>query len=441
MTLRPAIIGLLVATLGCETVPDSGWWTYRRDAAHSHHSAGELTLPLGLQWQREFDSEDGFSWLGPPVFGPGRVYVGQTHLTDVLDERLLALRLTDGADEWSFSPAEAGIEKADMAGPPVLANGKIYTVFNVYPAAAANNSSTRVYALGPDGDVEWSQEIGAPPSSHALSPTTAAGGLLFLLVRRDLTYYLYALDQDTGDEAWRVVLDQVDQGLAQFPQFVVIGARIYVTTIGETIGDTRALDLDNEGAELWRFQYPHWGRTSSPVHLLTHHEAVYVAVVSPPTAAEPLEMARLYALDASDGDLLWQQQRPVETLDTQKSYLAIRSGRVVMMAGRSIEAFAALGSVPVWSREFPGERRIASSAPASIRVVPADPAQSTDVLFYTDGLGVFALRAWDGVPVWEDDNVGPGIRLYGNLVGGVAVDQGMVAVALERRLRVYGTEQ
>jgi hypothetical protein len=54
-------------------------------------------------------------------------------------------------------------------------------------------------------------------------------------------------------------------------------------------------------------------------------------------------------------------------------------------------------------------------------------------------VGVFGVRAWDGTPIWEDDNIG---SIYlpssdNKLAGGVAIDQGALAVSFLNRLRVY----
>ena len=426
------VAGSLVGS-GC-TIPGSGWWMYRKDAAHtSRYASDDVQVPLAMLWERTFppfDSPDGtITLVGPAVFGENRMYVPLQiqEFEGPFTSRLVALRLSDGQDEWSFAPEGADFASAYMHGPPVIANGRVYAAFRISPVQEDEVRSVRLYALDEDGTVQWTVESGPADGAAKMAGTiTAAHGLLLFCMRQGQDTFLYALEQETGAQVWRVEIDiESNRGDGGYTDVspIVVNEKVFVATRT----NIRALDIESEGVEIWRFTYPSEARNGSPVYALysSHHlPHVYVSVVNNGSA-------RVYALSAETGEQVWMQEQEVGTLGQHRSSLAAfrYSSRVILMAGADLFGItAALGNV-VWSLRDPDGRRL--------HVAPAIAGR---VLLYANQHSVHAIDTFTGSLLWSDE-MPRGWTDFTRLIGGVSIDQGVVVVGSRNVVRAYASAE
>jgi outer membrane protein assembly factor BamB len=188
----------------------------------------------------------------------------------------------------------------------------------------------------------------------------------------------------------------------------------------------RALRLNAGGEERWRFTYPDTGRPGVPALVVfSPHEPpnVLVPVVTSANGAAPFT-ARVHEVTWSGG-LIRTREFPV-TGDhhRQLSFLTVGGGVRFLLAGTSVYAYLA-GSSSVWNIVDPDAHAITSA-----------PALASSFLFFTNSRRLHVVRTADGSLAWSDNTPTDGISADG-LYGGVAIDQGRVAVTDDQRLRVF----
>lgn len=401
------------------TEPDSGWWSYRKDAAHSaNYRAFDVDPPLVLVWEHLYPPE-GARVPDTLVFGPGRVYLKLHTESGSRGSQVVAIRLSDGHEEWSFTPTEQDVERAILFGPPVVANGSIYAAFLI-ELTESLSSTVRVYALDGDGHTRWSTQV-ATPDAQLGGTMTAAHGLLLLCTTEGATRYLVGLHQDTGTQAWRVQVGPEDTSAVRGALSPVVLNNDMILIAGEQ--DLRALRFDPPGEEVWRFTYPRSGVNGTPVPVVVApHDKRRVGlsvVVRLDAGVVAVEVHVLTHL----GVLLGTTEVSVGAA-TRSSFLAApwRGGPPILVADDVVRRVSGSGTQD-WSTQDPDGRYPLSP-----------PALTTDFLFYTNSRRLHVFRIADGAAVWSDDSP----TTYSTTgYGGVAIDQGFVAVADSTRLRLY----
>lgn len=239
----------------------------------------------------------------PLAAGGGRIFVGTAR------GGLVALDAADGTTAWT-----RGIDVNPIRSAPTLAGGVLY--------AMGDDRSDRLQAIALDpatGAVRWQTML---EGAVTLSSVTVSGGLVF--VGTGIHPQLYALDAATGAVRWHVAVangnqtalaadgrlytigrddagngfvDALDPATGRVlwsapgsGTLAVTGRAVYVLSGTGTAFSLRALDPAT-GATLW---------TSPPV--------AETGTVSGPVVAGGVVYvngSHLYALDATDGTLLW----------------------------------------------------------------------------------------------------------------------------------------
>ena len=215
-----------------------------------------------------FDRDGGivWSWRLSEDLGRASGYGGRTS-TPIIDEDRLILSVIGSS--WG-----------DLGGPP----RHRYVAFN-----KAN------------GNVEWVSTPGGQPADMNTQsvPIVAVVNGQRLIIDGNADGHIYALQARTGQKVWEFHLSQ--RGINVAP--VIDGTTVYVAHSEEnidqgTMGRVVALDATREGditetGEVWRINELAVG-FSSP---LIHEGRLYVIDNS----------ANLYAIDASDGTVLWEE--------------------------------------------------------------------------------------------------------------------------------------
>lgn len=421
MVRHAAAFFLTLFAVGCATTPDSGWWTYRKDASQSaRYLEDDIRPPLTLVWERSFATADAPAVaVGPPVFGNGRLYVAVISNEDDRSDRLVALRASDGQEEWSFSPP--GAVGLSRGRPPVAADGRVYTSFDI--DAGANVTESRVFALDPNGNVEWTWSTGTDTHMVIEGPITAGGGLVLFSTFDGvaLEAHVIALRAGTGAEAWRVSIGE------RRPRHgpVVWGDSVVVATDYATV----KLRLDN-GAELWQREYTHEGRTG-PITLAKfspHHAPWILTPVVISSDGFVTFHVRVHSVSWAAGTLSTLGEFPVTGANHMGvSFMSMKPGTGgVIFAGTSI--IGANGPNVLWTITDPDNH-----------VIQSTPALTDDLVFFTNSRRLHVLRARDGVVVWSGDAATreDGLVHHSSLIGGVAIDQGLVAAVGYQRLQVF----
>jgi hypothetical protein len=417
-----------------ETLPDSGWWSYRKDAAESsYYSGNDIRLPLENVWEREF-TEGATRELHPPVFGPGRVYVAMTSAAmnpGVYNTKLLALRLSDGQTQWSFAPADEDITSATMEGSPIVSNGRIFVAFTVW--LAEHRPAVRVYALRQDGTVDWTAHP-APPLAILYGGIIAANGLVLFCSQEGLGGSLYAIHQESGLEAWRTNLGELPPfGLRSETPVFLRQSNGTPLILVSTPRDLRAFRFDPPGSEAWRFTFPRSGANSTPVpfHWSPHNDPLHILVSVVILKSDGTDsVADVYRL-SEGGTLVQSFELPYNTdeFSVQSHIAAWEPGigyasDAVLVSGNSIRALSG------WTVSDLDRRSLQSA-----------PALASGFIFYTNSVRLHVLHMADGTQLWADGTMDIGLTHGSMLWGGVGIDQGFIVSCDGARVRAFRSAQ
>ena len=424
--------------VGCTvtTNPNSGWWTFRGDQRHFSTSSGEpLSLPVDLAWEHSFPptSNGNPRLAGIPVFGPDRVYVTSNSnlgAEEVSSGQLHAFDLATGEQMWTFQPDIS--EATATLGPPVIANGRIYATFEIN--GASGRSHIGLYALTPSGTVDWWIKLGGSNEDTDLAGAmNAIDGKLLFCLRHNHRLNLYALSQTDGEELFRVEIDQPEpendgnliRGWKQTP-VLATGPNNHVLIA--TPYNIRSLDIEESGAEVWRYTFPQAAANSSAVSIsYSPHHAHRVVVA---TAYGPYqEYVTVYALNGPN--LVWVKQYPTIFSIYQTPIVAATQRQAFVLEGPALIALKPGDGEPIW--------RI-SDSPRHLQAPPAffwDDITEELILAYVTKDQVRALRASDGEAVWTDEL--PGVRYNSRhyFLGGIAIDQGTMVACVRNLVRAY----
>lgn len=188
---------------------------------------------------------------------------------------------------------------------------------------------------------------------------------------------LYAVDSGTGQVRWRFRADAAVRGSPIVEHGTVYAATLDVSGAGGG-GSLYAIDIAT-GQESWRFLSDAGGFSASP------------AVVDGTVFALD-DYGMVFALDATDGDLLWRYNTLDKAYYTEliaQNTPAVSGGVVYVVLRSSIRALDARDGEVLWQREFDGGL---FSSPA----VDADR-----VLVAPDRDALYALDARTGEQQWR----------------------------------------
>ena len=270
----------------------------------------------------------------------GTVFAGST------DDRVYALRASDGRRRWAF-PTRGPVQSKITA-----AGGLVFT--------GSNDAS--VYALrATDGARVWT----FPAGGAVQSAIVLAGGTVYFGSGNETVYALRASD---GTKLWGTVLGGGATGIA------ITGRTLIVCANDNTVHALGASD----GHRIWDFPTGAGGATGVAV-------AGGVAYVGSGDG-------RLYALRARDGHKLWDAAAG----GSVESGIAVMAGLVYLGSNdNSLLALRASDGVRIWQAGTGGP--VASGIAVARGIVYAGSNDAT----------VRALRARDGSQVWRFAAGGP----------------------------------
>ncbi|AMB60164.1 PQQ-binding-like beta-propeller repeat protein [Microterricola viridarii] len=203
-------------------------------------------------------------------FGSRPVLVGDSVVVGTADGRLLALAAADGAERWEYTTG------APMRSDITTGDGRVYAIDRDGVVHAVDSAS---------GAAVWAKPLGGAGTT---SPGFSAG----VLVVGSRALHVLGLDAATGDELWRSSYGAswVQSGAT------IVGDRV---TIGSSdIGEVRQLDLVT-GEAVWVATIGGW-----PWGIPAQADGVYYASNISTEAMKPWD-ASLFALDGTDGSVLW----------------------------------------------------------------------------------------------------------------------------------------
>jgi len=234
---------------------------------------------------------------------------------------------------WRANLGEGSDGSAQIAAPPVIADGKLYFL----------DASHRVHAISAiDGDRIWSENLRPTEGRDRTARgggVAAAGGRVYVTTGFG---FIVALDGLTGEEIWRATADAPFQSAP-----TVSGSRVFAIT-----NDSELIAFDiNTGESTWTHQ-----AISEPARILS---APSVAVEGE-TVVAPFASGELVALLAGNGRRLWSDSLSRTGRLTSLSAINDIAGRPVLDSG---VAFAAshsgvLAAIDVrtgqrgWARAF-----------------------------------------------------------------------------------------
>lgn len=270
---------------GQEEGAPTGTVPYRGDAARTGTmpGPGPSGAPM-LAWKNQ-NQESVYSHTVPVVAG-SRVFVTRGSMGGDPPYSLAALDLRTGNELWS----------ADIGNPfryvPAVADGLVYMPIDNEPP-----TDSELVALDEEtGEIAWRYPLEG--KMNGFSPAVADGLVYFTVT----DFSLRALDAETGQEAWRTDIPGLTAEEMQYEGFVtessvaVAGGIVYAVGSG---GLVAAVDAD-DGHELWTFR-TEGGQPGTP--LVADGVLLVTSIVW--EEGEAGTPGRLTALDAAAGTPRW----------------------------------------------------------------------------------------------------------------------------------------
>ncbi|HYD88059.1 MAG TPA: PQQ-binding-like beta-propeller repeat protein [Vitreimonas sp.] len=179
---------------------------------------------------------------------------------------------------WRVNLGQGSNDRAQIAAPPVIADGNLYFL----------DADHRVHAIrASNGDRLWTEQLRPSEGRDRVARgggVAAAGGRVFVTTGFG---FVVALDGQTGDEVWRA---QSDAPFQSAP--TVAGGRVFAIT-----NDSELIGMDaNTGNVIWNYQ-----AIAEPARILS---APSVAVDGE-TVVAPFASGEVVALLAGNGRRLW----------------------------------------------------------------------------------------------------------------------------------------
>jgi uncharacterized repeat protein (TIGR01451 family) len=347
------------------------------------NNVGDLRLkwqnPLGGKAQGS-DSE--------PAFVNGVVYFGSFDDGNVI---LYALNASTGAELWSFNTGGG-----DVITSPAVANGVVY-IGSVGGTVYAINAST--------GAQLWSYATGVPV---AISPAIA-NGVVYVGSNDDERGEkdFFALNASTGALLWSF------EGVGPPTSFTSPAVANGVVYVAAADGLDRSYDLyalnASTGALLWSFQNCQIDACEGPFGSpAVANGVVYIGSdgINIPVQGAVATPGNLYALNASNGALLWSDK----TGDIGGAP-AVANEIVYVGSAKGLYALNASTGALLWSR--------------TSQYGADSPAVANGVVYFSSGDGsVYALNSNTGAELWSYDVGDPGASTP-IIVDGVAYFRGL----------------
>ena len=348
---------------------------------------GPRTLPKRAAWSVKFASGRvpmAYAITSEPVPVQDRLIVG------LLDERIVALDPSTGAESWSSRASCPG------APHPAVLRGAVF--------ASLDNSPPSILSLELEsGATRWSTELEPGPPYGVLRPVAVAADRVFAVVGKSVM----ALAADSGIVLWRVTI-----GESAWPVGLAADDAAVVVTVADGSERGRlSVGLDAAtGVERWRLAGE--GRIApsiaggdvfcaGPEATLTAVDAATGAVrwrgpsnlqpwsepavasdvvlvtrrISIFDASEPL--AEIHALDRATGTPKWTHRAPGNAFDPQVAL----GRRAAFFTAEKLRAIDRESGALLWEW----------SPPAKVRM-ERRPAVWNGMLFVPTDKGLFALR-------------------------------------------------
>jgi len=213
-----AIVAVVVAPTQAAT---GDWPMFHHDLALSGYTTSTAPATNEVLWTYQ----TGAAVESSPALVGGRVYIGS------LDGNLYCLNKYTGALIWSF-PADGAIKSS-----PAVSNGKVYFL----------STGGTIYALDADDGIEiWSVPFGS--GSYDWSSPAVHDGNVFIA---SSTGYMYSLDADDGSENWKTLI-----GGSPDSPITVVNGKVYSGThnFGTSSPTLVALN-ETDGSIAWTYDY------------------------------------------------------------------------------------------------------------------------------------------------------------------------------------------
>ncbi|HJH27482.1 MAG TPA: hypothetical protein C5S37_12155 [Methanophagales archaeon] len=325
------------------------WAQFHYDDAHIGFSPSKAPSTNETLWISE---DIGAVPSSSPVVAEGKVFVN-------CGDSLTTLNEHTGEVLWS-SPAGVGGECGSWSSPSYHDGKAFINGEGAYSAA--------------DGSKIWDGLLGNTNGGPLI-----ANGRVFIGDWGGHHYYCF--DEETGSELWNFTVSGYAQGTPAFAD-----GKVYFTSWVYVGGHAYCVDADT-GAEIWHQTFP--GDTcGSPA---VSNGIVYVTTY--------FGKAGIYALNATNGSILWQQTiLPTDSTPTVAYGNVYVCGGCVGYSEVQTYCFNATTGERIWSTGGIGGWT-QSVAVADGKVFVGKPGVGTGMFF--DYTGTYALDAFTGDIIWS----------------------------------------
>jgi outer membrane protein assembly factor BamB len=342
---------------------------YALDQGPSVDPANLVALK-GSDGKQRWSYNNGTDYIFSPVLDGDTVYAGTHH-------GILALSASDGKVRWRYQASGAGQAVK-------VVNGVVYGVFPIADSHNSYDQSTNygeVFAINAaSGKLLWRSGTIKGYLGRV------SDGLVYLddtfLNAQDDKHAVIALDAMNGSVRWHYQLSAPLLGVAVVD---VADGQAYLRADTGTNQDALVVVNNSDGSVRWRF--PQRGAA----HVEESGTANGVVTVISDDGQGRGHFNVVYALNASNGQVLWRKQLQENSIDAR----LLNQGTLYLAYQSSLYALNASTGAITWHTKL----QVFDSA---FPVIPLTPTMVNGVLYFaTFGQGVYAVNASDGSSKWR----------------------------------------
>jgi len=256
----------------------------------------------------------------------------------------------------------------------------------------------------------WSFSMAIPNHAENIGPRgQVAGDVLYTLGTDSDGYYSYALNTSNGSLRWRFKVHYQSSDLNLLGNQIVSNGRVYLSEVSAFDGYSVVMALDaSKGTRLWQHRYDGTG-IMNLAHPVDDSAGIYLQAASSTTlygttftGTGNTVTTTLYAINASDGSLLWKKK--VSTNGSMPDEIGglVMDGVLCFSAGLHLYGFDAATGEAKWSVPLDGEAYDRFSALQGVVYVATVHEQvRSDYSVYESSGSLYAVRAQDGKQLWR----------------------------------------
>lgn len=283
---------------------------------------------------------------------------------------------------------------------PTVATDQIYVVVNntIYRYDATTHRPL------------WNFSMAVPNNAENIGPRgQVVGDVLYTLGTGSDGYYSYALNTSDGSLRWRFKVHYQSSDLNLLGDQVVSNGKVYLSEVSAFQGYSVVTALDaSKGTMLWQHRYDGTGIINL-AHPVDDSAGIYLQAASSTTlygttftGTGNTVTTTLYAINASDGSLLWKKKVSTNGGMPDEVGGLVMDGVLCFSTSPHLYGFDAATGEAKWSVPLDGRAYDRFTALQGVVYVATTHDQvRSDYSVYESSGSLYAVRVKDGKQLWR----------------------------------------